>query len=177
MNIVLDIVGSMMIRSVIVIAILRITLSMNDSLYRKTAENTLRQNLAVASEIMYFDFKNLGFGSTTETIIAANPAELQYWADLNNDGVLDRVHYYRSTAQHDTTQSSVYRRINDEAPLAIATGVTAFQFTYFNASGVATTTVSEIRSFSIRITIEQRYSTIGVNPSVSWESLFFPPNI
>jgi hypothetical protein len=177
MNIVLDLLGSMIIRGVIALAILRVSVSMNDSLYRKAAESRLSQNLSVASEIIYLDFKRLGYNAGAGAVAEAEPTSVRFWADLTNRGAADEVEYYMEPLGFDTTQVALFRRVNAETPIAIATGVTKFQLSYFDSVGAATTTPSIVRSLSIRVSIEQSYSTIGVNPKASWECHIFPPNI
>ncbi|MGH2567231.1 MAG: hypothetical protein ACRDGA_02750, partial [Bacteroidota bacterium] len=145
--------------------------------YRKTAEATLKQNLAVASEVLYTDFKQLGYGASGTSVLLAESQRIRFQADFNNDGVVDTAEYSVSQLIQPNAPRTLYRTINSGTALELSLEVTSFKLEYFDAVGTTTSDPALIKSIVIYIATTRQYSTEGMNPTAHWECRIFPPNL
>ena len=177
MGTMLDVIGSIVIRGAIMLAILNLTFQMNTALYQKTALAATRQATVIPAQIMYGDIYVAGYGETTsKTFALAKQNEISFFADVNNDGTPESVHYY---LQGESAAKGLYRQvssINNNAPALIAHNVTSMTFDYYDIDGVPKipgVNVSGIKSIRLRFTIQ----TDEGSGNTFWEKNIFPPNL
>ena len=176
MPIVLDIAASLAIRAAIILVILQLNVSLNQTLTYKTATANIRENLATTVTIMETDLRQAGYGISTSIFLTSNASDVKFRADLQNDGTIDTVRFYLSG-------SEIYRAKNSETPVRIALGVTQLAFTYYTSTGATTTTASAVKSVKGAISMEENFTITGMGdgetrrPSASSEFQVYPENL
>lgn len=183
MGVILDLIASMVVRGAIVYIVLTMNISLNELLYEKAQYAIVKQNTATMVDVLRNDFRYIGYGVTLgEPFLLADSNQVKYQGDLDNNGIVDTLHFYIGplTEMAGTPNPSdriIYRRRNNDTPFDFGHGVTEFKLAYYNGLGNVTTTLSEIRSFQIRVVVQGDREINRYYPTSVWESYVFPSNL
>ncbi|MCW9065006.1 MAG: hypothetical protein OQJ78_01825 [Ignavibacteriaceae bacterium] len=181
-NVILDIMGSIFIAGIIMISIFRLQNSATEDLYRGTGNLTAQTNLATVVQILETDFRRIGYCADweeipvpTEAILYADSISIKYLTDVDQNGLIDTMHYYFDPITDIPTTPNprdryLYNVVNGEAPVDINMGVTQFKMEFYNTLGTKLNfpiaDPREIYSMQIDITVEdvaaydEKYQTI-----------------
>jgi hypothetical protein len=195
MGVMIDIIGSTIIRGAIVLVILNINVSLNNSLTQKTVRAALKQKTVVPAQILTDDIRLAGYnqpfspvGTTLKPFAIAKADEIQFLADLNSDSTTDVVRYYLGAAPVGSTHRVLYRQLNGGTSFELARDVISLTFTYYNSVGFTIApgiNKSGIKSISIKLKIESNIQVtegIGTDNTARyetayWERTLFPQNL
>lgn len=191
MGVMFDIIGSILVRTAIVLIVLRMNVSLNTMISETVAHSTIQEKLSTLREVMSLDIESVGLNVAPGTaFIDAMPNKIKFYG-VDSAGVPEPIYYYYGdTTELGNTENpmdrNLYRQVNAGTPLNIAKGVTKCIFTYYNANGIQTFAESAIKSFSISITMQDGSLTTvfwkngtKVEKYIAsyWEQSFFPPNL
>lgn len=167
----LDIIGSMIIGSLLFVILLRLNDTAVKNTYMYSSESIVQQNLVTTILILENDFRKIGYCFDWEkipdpgkAIISADTSSITFLTDVHPyDGVIDTVRYFLG----DTTSLRVtpnprdrmlFRVVNGETPGGSNLGITQFRIRYFNSLGNNITTPvavpGEIKTMQIDVTVE-----------------------
>jgi hypothetical protein len=192
MGVMFDIIGSILVRTAIVLIVLRMNISLNTMVSETVAHSTIQQELSILREVMTFDFEYAGLGVAAGTAVKeCSPGKFKFEGDLEADGSIEAITYsYGATSELANTinpnDRKLYRQVGGETVLNIANGITKCVFTYYNASGVQTTDKTQVKMFSISLILQDGSLRVeswkdGVQiityPTSYWEQSFFPSNL
>ena len=181
-NVLMDILGSIIVASILMLSIFRVNNSSTEDLYRGTGNLTAQTNLATVVLLLETDFRKIGYCADwqqipvpTEAILAADTCSIRFLTDVDNDGTVDTMFYFIDY-QTDIPETPnprdrfMYRVVNSEAPVGVNLGVTQFNMNFYNALGTELTfpiaDPREIYTMQIDITVEdvaaynQEYQTV-----------------
>jgi hypothetical protein len=181
-NVLLDILGSVIVASILMMSIFRVNNSSTEDLYRGSGNLVAQTNLATVVLILETDFRKIGYCADwqqipvpTEAILFADTSSIRYLTDVDNNGIVDTMFYFLDY-QTDITETPnprdrfLYRVINSEAPVGVNLGLTKFNLEYFNALGTKLAfpiaDPREIYTMQIDVTVEdvsaydEKYQTI-----------------
>ena len=185
----LDIVGSMVIGSVVVLILLVLNLNIISSSGENLNTNIAQRDLTTTVWVMEYDFYKMGYRVTGGKIAIADSNELKFYTDLDNDGNQDSIHYflgelseYSSTSNPD--DRPLYRRENSDN-VATAFSVVNFNLTYHDSIGNAIdyaalsspTTRGIVRTINVRLAIESGEPIEGNYQISQWEKKITPKNL
>lgn len=177
MHILLDIAGSLAIRGAIVLVILRLNVSLQQTLTLKTATANVREKIATLVSIIETDMRQAGYNVTGAAFVKADTSEVIFLADFKNNGTVDTVHYYLSNGNVYRKESTMTRTTS------IGIGLTQFRFDYYDITGVPAATLNDIRSVKLIVAMEENYELKQISdgqsyrPAAKSEHHFFPPNL
>jgi hypothetical protein len=191
MGVMIDIIGSTIIRGAIVLVILNLSVSLNNALSQKTVRAALKQKMVVPAQILTDDIRLAGYNQPAfppKSFAIAKADEIQFVADLNSDSTTDVVHYYLGAPPTGSTHRVLYRQLNGGASFELARDVDSLIFTYYTSTGAAIlpgTNRSGIKSISIKLVIESNIQAIeGIGndntaryEKAYWERTIFPQNM
>lgn len=190
MGVMIDIIGSTIIRGAIVLIILNLNVSLNNSLTQKTVRAALKQKTVVPAQILTDDIRLAGYNQAAPKVFAiAKADEIQFLADLESDSTTDVVHYYLGAAGPEIPPHRVlYRQLNGGASFELARDVISLTFTYYNSLGATIapgTNKVGIKSISMKLKIESNIQVtegIGTDNTARyetayWERTLFPQNL
>ena len=183
MGVILDLVASMVVRGAIVYIVLTMNISLNELLYEKTQYAIVKQNTATIGDVLRVDFRYIGYGVTTgNALLLADTSEVRFCGDMDNNGVVDTMHFYIGPVTEmagtlNPADRIIYRRTNSGTALDFGHGVTQFFLTYYNETGAVTSTLSEIRTLKVRLVVQGEQEINRYYPTSIWESYILPPNI
>jgi hypothetical protein len=115
-------------------------------------------------------------------ILLADTSEVKFQGDMDNNGVVDTMHFYigpvsEMTGTLNPSDRIIYRRRNSTSPLDFGHGVTQFFVTYYDGNGNTTATLSDIRTLKIRLVVQGEQEINRYYPTSIWESFILPSNI
>jgi hypothetical protein len=161
MSIVLDLIGSMIVRGAIMLTFLYLVINLQDALYDEAMYAAVKQKTVIPAEILTDDLRLAGYGPTTsKTFQIADTQYIKFSADVDNDSTPDVVYYHLGTAYAGTNHMSLYRSvssINGGADFELARDIVSLTFTYYNVLGdmiAYGNNVSGIKSIRVSLTIE-----------------------
>lgn len=188
MGVVIDIIGSFIVRAAIVGMILQLMITLSDALYRNTERQALNEEASNITQIISSDLKLAGYGSNTvKQFPIASASDMQFRTDLNNDGIAETVRYYLGSGSNNTTLYRTWAYPSFSQTLEVARDVSRFRVNYYTISGTPTnsTGISVIKSVLVTIEIDAKSKLVGTGDNsasikinkVSFEQHFFPPNL
>jgi hypothetical protein len=184
---ILDILGSMIIGSIL----LSITLRLNDSAtgktYNNSAELSLQENMATVAQIIETDFRKIGycadwnkFPDPSKAVLYADESSIKYLTDIDSDTNMDSIRYYLGPTSEllsspNPRDRMLYRVVNNETPKSANLGVTQFRLVYFDALGDTIpppiTTPGLITSVEINLAVESVAAYDTVYSSAFWRQI------
>lgn len=144
---ILDILGSIIIGGILMTIAYRMQDTITEKTYNHSGELIIQQNLATTARIIEYDFRKIGYcknwnliSDSTAVITYADTSEIKFLTDINDDGIVDSIHYYLGPTSELTNTANprdrmLYRVVNDEIPKTSNLGVTQFQLVYYDALG------------------------------------------
>jgi len=158
----LDIIGSFVFGSLLLLNVLRMNADMTTQSYKGTLTYGAQNSAVSIAEIVEDDFRKMGLGVSGTAVTLADSAQIRFLADLGADGVIDTLYYYAgSLAEVSATPNPrdrfLYRVVNGGTPQRVGTGVTTFLLSYFDAGGNALNlpvTLGDIRQIRFGFTVE-----------------------
>ncbi len=194
MGVTFDIIGSILVRTAIVLIVLRMNISLNTMVSESTAHTNIQQELSILREVMSSDFESAGLLvlPSSATFVEVQSDKVKFQGDLGADGTVETIYYYYGGVGEllntpNPNDRKLYRQIGSGTPLTVAHGITKCVFTYYTGSGSQTMDKAQVRSFSLALIIEDgRFSTqvkktdgtyADKYPASYWEQTFFPANL
>ncbi len=144
---ILDILGSIIIGGILMTIAYRLQDTITEKTYNHSGELIIQQNLATTARIIEYDFRKIGYcknwnliPDSIAVITYADSSEIKFLTDIDDDGVVDSIHYYLGPTSELTNTANprdrmLYRVVNDEIPKTSNLGVTQFQLVYYDALG------------------------------------------
>lgn len=184
MGVILDLIASMAVRGAIVYIVLTMNISLNELLFEKAQYAIVKQNTATVADVIRDDLRGLGFrvptGSTS--FLVADTSRLKFIGDLDDDSAIDTVDFYlgpvsEMTSTPNPSDRILYRKRNSGTETDIGHGITKFYLEYYDASGSTTSTLSDIRSFTITMIVQGGNLVNNYYPTSVWETYLFPSNL
>ena len=161
MNAYLDLICSFLIGGLLLLNVQRMNGDLVTRSYNGGNEYIAQTSAATLAEVVEYDLQKVGYGVTGAKITSADSTSLTFYADIDRNGAPDSIRYILGGDLPRTMNPCdrmFNRLVNAETPDSISLGVTDFRFTYYNSSGAATSTLTDIKGIQADITVE---STAG----------------
>jgi hypothetical protein len=185
MGAILDIVGSLALRGVMVALVINLMMTLRDAEYEKTSLATTTQNLSTTARIIEKDLKYAGFNLDTLAASAFRLADsnrvefLGALKDTSVYGYVDTINIQLADDPSGEIGSKVIARsINGGLPLYIAKGPISMKIQYYDSAGTTTTNLSKIQSVSVLLTQKVPFVvTDTASATLKKEIWVFPANL
>ena len=146
---IIDIIGSIIVGGLLMLILFRTNSSAVENTYNYGNDLNAQQSLEIISRVIDYDFAKIGycnyngqFPDYTKAIKYADSTNFEFYADMNNDKVLDSVYYnLGSTSQLSKTPNPndriLYRTVylNTGPEVTPFTGITVFKLSYYDTTG------------------------------------------
>ncbi len=169
MSVMLDLIGSMIVRGAIMLTFLYLTVNLQNALYEKTIYAAVKQKTVIPMEILTDDLRMAGYGPTTSKVFPIAQAQaVKFYGDFNSDSTSESMYYYLGSAYAGTDRKSLFRVRNGGTPFELARDVDSLAFTYFNLTGAVIApalNVSGIKSIKVWISFESNGQTTDIMTS------------
>jgi hypothetical protein len=183
MGVVLDLIASMAVRGAIIYIVLTMNISLHELLYEKAQYAIVKQNTATVADILRNDLRYIGYNlSSGNAFLTADTSQVKFVGDTDNNGTVDTVYFYLGAVSEMSGTANpndriIYRQTNSGTPVECGHGVTQLSLKYYNSVGNETSTLSAIRSLSIKLVVEGDVLVNNYYPTSIWETYYFPTNI
>ena len=170
MSILMDLIGSIVIASLVMLMGLRFNQTIVEASHASKAGLNVQEALVDIVQSIEYDFRKIGYGLTNPkfAIVVADSEHIQFRADMVDaagkprpDGVIDVIDWYVGPKVHKFPNDSVrtlYRQVNGGTPVGAAgLGVTQFKLKYLNQDGQPTTVLSQIWIIETTLRVESIY--------------------
>jgi hypothetical protein len=156
----LDIIGSFVFGSLLVLNVLRLNSDMTAQTYRSTLTYAAQNGAIGLAEIVEDDLRKIGYGVTGTPVTLADSSQIRFLADLPPYGSVDTLYYHFGNQVSSTPNPNdrpLYRTRNSTSTDTLRLGLTRFALSYFNASGdslALPVTLDAVRQIRVDLTVE-----------------------
>ena len=158
----LDLLGSFIFGSVLLMAVLGVSGDLTGSVHCASQDYIAQSHATVISEIVHEDLRKVGFGVPGPAIMEADSSQFRFLSDLGADGSIDTVRYHMGTPDESLDTGNpmdriLYRTVNSEPATLLPFGVTRFHLLYFDEQGHSLGSpppTAQIRYIRIDLTVE-----------------------
>ena len=162
MSIVLDLIGSIVIASFVILMGLRLNQSISGNADASNANLNVQESLVDIVRNIEYDFRKIGYNlpDPKNAIVVSDSNRIKFCADMDRDGTIDTVEWYVSAPIGGFPNPNIrklYRRVNGEPPVGAALGVTQFTLRYLNQDGGPAMFLSQIWIIEMTLKIESPY--------------------
>lgn len=188
-----DLVGSTILGSIVILAIFGLNLLLTDTSRETAADLNVQENVVELGQLIEYDLSRIGQGDTISIpILKAVADTIQFVADVDNNGTTDTITYAKGSASllgstPNTNDFPIFRYSRLRIPggtvkrdtMRISSGMTRFQITYFDSAGAATTNRARVKSLSVRLASEDalKKGEDAQRSGAAWERRIFPRNL
>ncbi len=190
MSIILDIIGSWVVRATMIAIMLTLSVNLNNALFQNATVISDRDLVSIVDSVFYADINAAGYNAPSwgsADFKWATTSSVYFWADVNNNGSADSIRYdvvYNSN----TKKYRLYRTLNNGTGLAVGNPIDSLSFSYY-ANGydgkdslmLTPTQLKSIRAVGITLVVLDTItdSKTGVKTPMPIKSFFkvTPPNL
>ncbi len=189
MQVVYDILGSMIIGGMILVMVLGFNANIIEGAGMQTMKTTVQGNMTTLSNVLEYDFRKMGYRVALpqdSAITYADTSMIVFKGDFDNNGTVDKMSYAFNTSHPNGVTNPrakmLYRQISGFAANSINVGITNFRFTYYDTLGVPfagniVSKPSAIRTIKVSVNMETKEPYDTSYSGVYWERIIKPNNI
>jgi len=185
----LDIVGSFIVGTFIVLIVANINMIIASSSSEILFSNIAQANISSSLDIVEQDIYKAGYRATEEKISLAKKTEIKFALDIDDNGTNESLYYYLGDkseleATDNPNDRFLYRVVNSETPKIMST-VTDFELTYYDSTGSSLSYSSlesssvrkRVRSIEIYLKVESAEVVDSVYQGAEWQRTISPKNL
>jgi hypothetical protein len=190
MSYLLDIVGSMIIATMVVMILLAVNINTTASSSVILFTTIEQKKIMDVSELIQYDFYKIGYLIPDEKISVADSNEIKFYTDIDNNSSIDTIHYYLGST-YDLSYTTnpndrpLHRRRNDTDSLSTEIPVVDFNLSYYDSIGnsldysaLTNSAVRDlIKSIKIKIKVETDELYDDEYRTSEWKKKISPKNI
>jgi hypothetical protein len=195
MTIVLDLLGSWIIRASLITVMLTLTVSLNNALYQSNQQATAKQMIVAVDSIIYSDLNMAGYNVVPTTYpyyafgtpgsATITDTNVTFYGDLNGGGTPETIRYWTSY-DNTTGLRKLYRYVNNEnggKDLSLGNNFKSVAFKYYNMYGKVTTRADSVVAVRVQLTtqaansVSSAYSSITGKFTVTTDFQVHPANL
>lgn len=178
--------GSVVIGSLLLLSILNFSTSVMDKTHEQMLETINQADIDATTDLLIFDFRKIGLNASSVNIISSfSERSIQFLADINDDQNDETITYTFSNEPNNSTLNPddhfLYRRIDNGPNVNIALGVTDFKLLYYDNHNQTPANPGDIKTIEIQLTIESiiPYKISNQNKFIKnyWQTKISPPNL
>jgi len=188
MQVVYDILGSMIIGGIILLMLLSFNSSVMEGAAVQTFNSIVQTNITVMTEMIEYDFRKMGYrvGSVYDSaIVYADSNNIRIKGDFDNNGTVETITYSfdpKTKSGHVNPRSRVLTRSVNGNAQKINLGLTRFRLAYYNGADqlIAENPVkapSTIRSIRLAMNLESTSPYDTTYAGGTWERSITPKNL
>ncbi len=176
MNTLLEIAGTWIIGSLLILSMMTLLFGTMDAQSELVSSVATHDRLLTVADIINADIRIAGIGvpDSIDTVIAADSTQFMFLGDIDNNGTPDTLSYFvRSVlGAYGDTLSFIMRRIGSNSGNEESMGKASVSFSYFNAEGSPTASLSDIRSVTTQMRAFDMISTqeSKIRASLQWQT-------
>ncbi len=182
MSALIDIIGSMVIGAMVMMIFINLNIAKSNEQYSSNSELQLQQNAKTLADMLEYDLRKIGYNYTGNPFITTDSSKISFYADIDNNGIIDKVTYLTGSPSEVSYTSNpndriLYRVVNTDTSKGPSLGITKLQFDYFNSVGKRTAVQDSIKYIKTEIWVETPEKVDKTYPFTYWEFTINPRNL
>jgi hypothetical protein len=196
MGYLLDILGSVIIAGMVVLILLAVNINTTASSSAILFTTIEQRKITDVAELIQYDFYKLGYRISDEKISVADSNEIKFFTDIDNNDVVDSIHYYVGYTSDLSYTSNpndkpLYRQRNyvdsTNTPIELLTEIPVvdFNLSYYDSIGnsldysaLTNSAVRDlIKSIKIKIKVESDELYDDEYRASEWKKKISPKNL
>ncbi|MFQ5638772.1 MAG: hypothetical protein ACE5IR_12340 [bacterium] len=178
----LQLVASIVIAGIFLIGILFFYGGVVDYSNEKMFQLHTQETTASLMEIIDHDFRRIGSGLATPSVAILDTSEITFLGDVDENGAVDTVRYYVSSLSDANSTPNpndviLYRVVNGFNTIDTPAGVTNFEVTFLDESGLTTNDMMAVRALHVNLRVESLYPYDNNYEIANWEKRITPQNL
>ncbi len=181
----LEIVGTTFIAGALILVVLGLNFLFADSSQDFGSDLSAQQSMADFTRTIQSDFAKIGCRVPSgPVILVARPDSLTFRGDIDNNGIVDTVQYYKApvsslSSTENPNDFLLYRLTRPNMhTIRMNPGLTRFDLTYIDSTGASTLVPARVRGVKISGRIESPSPrTDGQYSGSYWENTIYPRNL
>jgi len=178
----LTLLGSIVIGGLMLVNFMNYQADLGKHTYSHSLDLVLQETAIEVVEMVERDMWKIGRGVGQPAFAIYDNNIISFYADLENDGVIDTVRYYLSGTSEATRTPNpndriLYRVVNGVNEFEWAVGVTAFQIKFYDANNDTTSNLYKARALEVSMSFESTIPYDEEYASYSWRERITPPNL
>jgi len=179
----IEMAGSFLIGGMILLTILALNAKVLETGSINSLHTMAQENATDIVSILEYDFRKIGHNvpDTTQAIVALSDTALSFLSDIDNDGTVDSIAYRLGPASEvSDTENPNDRYLYGSAyggEQYVASGLTGWQLTFYDAAGAETVSPLEVRSIGVSFNVETGYPFDETYGRATWEGRITPRNL
>jgi hypothetical protein len=155
---------------------LTLTVTMNNALYQKSQLNFAKGQVETVGDAIYADLVQANYNNSHGGVFSnAYDQDIQFYGDIDNNGVTDQVRYY-GVYDGGTGYWSLYRTLNGGVPLLMGKRFSSLTFQYYDAKGKITADLNRIKAVRVNLVENVEGATEGFTQVVK-NFKIYPSNL
>jgi len=185
----IDIIGSYVIGAMILLILVNLNNSINNSASENLYSNIVQRNVTSTSELIEYDIYKIGYRVSGNKFSIADSNQIKFFADLDDNGAAEIVHYFCGNKSElngtpNPNDFLITREINSQKP-GVDIIVTDFNISYFDSIGKKLdyallknqSGMSKIKSLKISLRCESQELINDHYQAAEWKKTILPKNI
>jgi len=170
MSVALDLIGSVVIASFVILIGLRLNQTIAGSADAAGASQTVQEAAVDIVRSIEYDFRKMGFGlpQANQAVVLNDSTRIIFRVgDRNNPGIVNTIEWFLGDTlkNADNKRSRIlYRRVNGGQAVGASLGITLFKLRYFNSNGNIipyNSTPTQVTSIETSVRVESLYRVQG----------------
>ena len=185
----LDLIGSFVIGSIVILMLANFNSTVNTSATQNLYEGVTQREMKSTSFAIEEDMYKIGLRINGEKITKADSTEISFLGDIYNFGLIDSVSYYLGKPEElkstpNPNDRILYRKWNSKDPFPLHI-VTNFKFSYFDSLGqnINYQTLKnvngrkKIKSIKVQFTVESKEQINSTFNTAEFDKVIRPKNL
>ena len=190
MNSVLNIIGSIILFGIFMIAIISLDGNVSSTSHQTTLETGTQENIVALAELFDHDFLKIGHRKPAPKLKpgVTDSIRITWYSDIDNNGTMDSVFYYLGDKECNSPNPNtriLYRKINNANPGIVNHGIVSFNLSYYDSSMTQInysnlnniTGINKVCAIKIRVRVESQYKIEKDYASTFWEKTYRPRSL
>jgi hypothetical protein len=178
----LTLLGSIVIGGLMLVNFMNYQADLSEHTYSQTLDLVVQETAIEVVEMVERDMCKIGKGVSQPALSIYDKNAISFYADVDDDGVVDMVRYYVSstsaaTATPNPNDRILYRVVNGVNEYEWAAGVTSFQIKFYDVNNDTTTNVFKVRALEVSMSFQSTIPYDNTYASYSWRERITPPNL
>lgn len=188
----LDMVGAAILFGVLILAVGRVQMNLNQTMAQNTFNLSTQSEAISVARLIEYEVSKAGYGVTGSKICVADSQSVVFKGAMTYGGTVDSIAYYMGAPDTTTMNPNDFRFVRyakSSGALSQRLVMTQFAISYYDsthtkmATPVAGINLSAIRGINIRFRVESAEPVTDVArdlpnySAVSWEKLIYPRNL
>jgi hypothetical protein len=189
MSSLIDVIGSYVIGGMILLMLINVNSSVNNAALENLYSGVMQRNVTSTSELIENDIYKIGYRISGNRFSIADSNQINFSADIDNNGTPDIVYYYCGNKSELNGTSNpndfVLKRVINGVNPGTQSTVSDFKLSYFDSLGQKLDYASlktqlgmnKIRSLKVYLKCETQELINDHYEAAEWEKTILPKNI